>query len=187
MVVRRFRISFPHILGLFLLVFVLFRKGQQLRDYKLFIPNQDPNAVWDVVADFSNIAKMNKRIRNWELLEEEGTWEKWSYKVISYEGMLGESILGLNVNHGLITVEPINPPDHYYIQCVFDTKSFRGLVTVNNWSKMNFRRVEQDGQKGTLYEEKVGMDCPLIFSPLCIYETDIQRAAFLENLQNWFE
>ena len=40
--------------------------------------------------------------------------------------------------------------------------------------------------KGTMYKEKVGMICPLLFSYVCRVETDRNRNDFMQNLKKSF-
>lgn len=163
------------------------KKGDQTRHYELFIPNQEPKAVWDVVADFSNMVKMNTRIVRWEFLDESGNFDQWTYRVISYETMVGAWFFGLNENHGEVLVEPIHIPDHYYMQEVYTTYSFHGWLVIKNHGKTHFKRSTRDGQQGTLFQQETYSNCPLLLSPVCCLETDLNRAEFLRNLGNWFK
>ncbi|KAK3854946.1 hypothetical protein Pcinc_038619, partial [Petrolisthes cinctipes] len=175
--------------GCLLLLFLCVKKGKQVCHYELFIPNQEPKVVWDVLADFSNIARMNTRITQWQLVDETGDMDRWSYRLITYEGMVGEWLFGPNVNKGEVVVEPVAPPDHYYRQEVYVTSSFRGLMTIHNSGTMNIHRStsQQQGVPGTLLLHRTTSDCPLIFHWLCILETNFNRQVFLENLRKWFD
>ena len=42
---------------------------------------------------------------------------------------------------------------------------------------------QQDGKKGTLLKETVGMTCPFLFSYVCGVETDQNREDFMHNLK----
>ncbi|KAK8751384.1 hypothetical protein OTU49_014536, partial [Cherax quadricarinatus] len=124
----------------------------------------------EVVADFSNMPHLNTRIERWELLEEGGNYDRWHYGVITYESMVGGWLLGLNENHGQVMVEPLAPPNHYYHQEVYTTHSLHGLLIVKNYGKTHFRRSNRDGQEGTLVQQEVFSDCPLLFHYLCVFE-----------------
>ncbi|KAK7067201.1 hypothetical protein SK128_003610 [Halocaridina rubra] len=174
------------IVGLVLL-YLLLKRGYQTREYELFIPKQEPKTVWNVVADFSNLAKLNTRIDRWELLDESGNFDRWTYRVISYETMIADWLFGLNENHGDILVEPIAAPDHYYMQEVYTTYSFHGWLTIKNQGIFNFKRSFQNGQAGTHILHDVSMNCPLLLGPVCKLETDLNRREFLKNLENWFK
>ncbi|XP_068206587.1 uncharacterized protein [Palaemon carinicauda] len=183
----RTRRKLPLALGGLVCLFLILKRGNQTRNYELFIPHQDPKAVWDVVADFSNMPKLNTRIDHWELLDESGNFDRWTYKVITYESMIGQWLFGYNENHGEVIVEPIKAPDHYYMQEVYTTHSFHGFLIIKNHGKMDFKRAVQDGQKGTLFVHEAYCNCPLLLAPVCILETDLNRAEFLRNLANWFK
>nr|XP_045606792.1 uncharacterized protein LOC123763614 [Procambarus clarkii] len=181
---RRSKVSI--VLGCFLVLFLLLKKGTQLLHFEHFIPSQEPKDVWDVVADFSNMPQLNTRIVRWELVDESGNYDSWRYGVITYETMLGGSVLGLNENHGEVLVEPLAAPDHYYQQEVYTTNSLYGLITVKNYGKMHFRRSTREGREGTLVEQEVFSDCPLLFHYLCVIEINLARHEFFKNLGNWF-
>ncbi|XP_050719058.1 uncharacterized protein LOC126999933 [Eriocheir sinensis] len=177
-----------HVVIMCLLVtFLYLKRGKQVRNYTLFIPRQEPKVVWDVLADFSNVAQMNTRIDHWELLDESGSLDRWSYRLVTYEGMVAQWLLGLNENRGEVLVEPVSPPDHYYIQEVYLTRSLHGLLLIKNQGTMHIRRTQQDGQAGTLVVHDTVSDCPLLFHYFCVIETDLNRQAFLANLLKWFD
>ncbi|XP_069937866.1 uncharacterized protein [Cherax quadricarinatus] len=182
----RIRRKLPLLLGCLLVIFLFVKKGKQLQEYELFIPGEDPRGVWEVVADFSNMPHLNTRIERWELLEEGGNYDRWHYGVITYESMVGGWLLGLNENHGQVMVEPLAPPNHYYHQEVYTTHSLHGLLIVKNYGKTHFRRSNRDGQEGTLVQQEVFSDCPLLFHYLCVFEINSGRQEFYKNLANWF-
>ncbi|KAG7173657.1 uncharacterized protein LOC121860179 [Homarus americanus] len=182
----RTRRKLPLILCCLIVIFLFVKKGKQLQQYEHFIPNQEPKAVWDVLADFSNMPHLNTRIQKWELLDESGNYDSWRYRVITYEDMIGGFIFGLNENHGEVLVEPVSPPDHYYHQEVYTTKSLYGLIIIKNYGKMHLRRATEEGVTGTLAKQEVFSDCPLLFHYLCDVEMRLGREEFFKNLANWF-
>ncbi|XP_047474846.1 uncharacterized protein LOC125029103 [Penaeus chinensis] len=186
MVGIRIRRKLPLILGCVVLIFLALKRGKQLRTYELFIPNQEPKAVWDFVADFSNMPKLNTKIQRWELLDETGNYERWSYRVVTYETMVGGALFGLNENHGEVLVEPVKAPDHYYLQEVYTTYSLHGYLVVRNHGKMHFRREVRHGVRGTFFQQEAFSDCPLLLAPICSYEIDHNRRNFLANLASAF-
>lgn len=56
------RPKLPAVVIFLLLLFLCLKKGKQVRHYELFIPKHEPKVVWDVLADFNNIAQMNTRM-----------------------------------------------------------------------------------------------------------------------------
>lgn len=46
---------------------------------------------------------------------------------------------------------------------------------------------EQGGDRGTLYKERVTMDCPLLLGMMCTGETNANRKDFLANLKATFQ
>ncbi|CAL4161376.1 unnamed protein product, partial [Meganyctiphanes norvegica] len=176
-----------YIVGCLLGLLLLLKKGSQQRHYRLFIPNHDPQQVWELLADYSNMPQLNMRIENWELVDETGNFDNWSYKVITYERMMGDVVFGLNVNHIEVTVKPIKAPDHYFMQENCLTYTFRGLIIVNNVGDMHIKSAVENGVQGTEFTETVTMDCPILFGQLCNWESDENRKDFLENLEIWFE
>ncbi|XP_045133151.1 uncharacterized protein LOC123517204 isoform X1 [Portunus trituberculatus] len=177
----------PMIAAFLLVAFLYLKKGKQLRNYELFLPHQEPKEVWNVLADFSNIAQMNTRIDHWELLDLIESPDHWSYRLVTYEGMVGQWLFGLNENRGEMLAEPVSPPDHYYIQESYLTTSLRGLLLIKNHGITNIRRSQQEGQPGTLVVLDTGSDCPLLFHYVCVIETDLNRRVFLANLREWFD
>ncbi|XP_018009477.1 uncharacterized protein LOC108667010 [Hyalella azteca] len=171
----------------FLLVIFL-KRGHQERRYEFFIPGREPKQVWDLLADFRNIARLNQRIRKWQLgsenTDKKGNWE---YEVTSYEAMAGDWLFGLNVNRGRVSVTADDPPRRYSIESVFKTESFRGLFLVDNASKVTIERKQRDGETGALVAEVVSMNCPLLFSQLCYAETDANRKDFIKNVKYYFD
>lgn len=58
----RARGKLPIIILCLLVTFLYLKRGKQVRNYEVFLPNQEPRVVWDVLADFSNVAQMNTRV-----------------------------------------------------------------------------------------------------------------------------
>ncbi|XP_045133152.1 uncharacterized protein LOC123517204 isoform X2 [Portunus trituberculatus] len=124
---------------------------------------------------------------HWELLDLIESPDHWSYRLVTYEGMVGQWLFGLNENRGEMLAEPVSPPDHYYIQESYLTTSLRGLLLIKNHGITNIRRSQQEGQPGTLVVLDTGSDCPLLFHYVCVIETDLNRRVFLANLREWFD
>lgn len=61
-------------------------------------------------------------------MDESGDFDRWTYRVVTYETMLGGAVVGVNENHGEVLVEPVAPPDHYYLQEVYTTRSLHGWL-----------------------------------------------------------
>ncbi|KAL7635436.1 UNVERIFIED_CONTAM: hypothetical protein RMT77_014505 [Armadillidium vulgare] len=172
-----------------IIVYFCFKKGSQRKSYKIFIPNVDPKVVWEFLADYSNVAKLNIRIVKWQLVNEDKIVKRkshfpvWIYNVVSYETMIGQFLFGLNENHATIEVEEVDlATSHFRITNMFKTYSFRNLIKINNTSRMDFRKSTNDGKIGTIFEEKIVMNCPLLFTFICNYETDRNREDFYRNL-----
>ncbi|XP_071532981.1 uncharacterized protein [Panulirus ornatus] len=127
----RIRRKLPLVLCCLIVIFLIMKRGKQQRHFEMFIPDQEPKAVWDVLADFSNMPHLNTRIQRWQLVEESGNFDRWTYRVVTYETMVGGFLLGLNENHGEVVVEPVSPPDHYHLQEVYTTYSLHGWLVDN--------------------------------------------------------
>ncbi|XP_071532982.1 uncharacterized protein [Panulirus ornatus] len=182
----RIRRKLPLVLCCLIVIFLIMKRGKQQRHFEMFIPDQEPKAVWDVLADFSNMPHLNTRIQRWQLVEESGNFDRWTYRVVTYETMVGGFLLGLNENHGEVVVEPVSPPDHYHLQEVYTTYSLHGWLVVKNYGKMNFLRSNRGGHWGTLLKQEAFSDCPLLFHFLCVLEIDLNRQDFQHNLAKWF-
>ncbi|XP_063586948.1 uncharacterized protein LOC134764298 [Penaeus indicus] len=138
-----------------------------------------------VYASVSALVDAKGRQR-WELLDESGNYERWSYRVVTYETMVGSALFGLNENHGEVLVEPVKAPDHYYLQEVYTTYSLHGYLVVRNHGKMHFRREVRHGVRGTSFQQEAFSDCPLLLAPICYYDIDDNRRNFLANLASAF-
>ena len=70
---------------------------------------------------------------HWEIVGEEArSLHKWSYHVLTHEGMMGQVLFGSNVNLGKIEVHNDDNSRHYKINGDYTTASFRGLIVGKN-------------------------------------------------------
>ncbi|XP_042894353.1 uncharacterized protein LOC122268139 [Penaeus japonicus] len=178
MVGLRIRRKFPLLLGCLALLFLTLKRGKQLRTYELFIPNQEPKAVWDFVADFSNMPKLNTKIRLRQMTEL-GTLTRPELRALDApRGDLRDHGRRLPLRHQR---EPRRGAGGA-------RQAPRPFLPagVKNHGKMDFRRDARHGVRGTLFQQEAFSDCPLLLAPLCSYEIDHNRHAFLANLASAF-
>ncbi|XP_026467574.1 uncharacterized protein LOC113371146 [Ctenocephalides felis] len=142
-----------------------------------------PKLVWDYVADFSNIKKINPSILDFSIIDESGTYDKWSYSV-TYTERLSQWPYLYNVGHGHFSVRPINEKVHsYIIESKHNTCFFSGFLCYKTVSDMTFKPTV-DGK--TTCEETVQYQCPGLFALFCKSEVSYQRTAIMNNLRNHF-
>ncbi|KAG0725423.1 hypothetical protein GWK47_004683 [Chionoecetes opilio] len=149
----------------------------------IIVPLEQEDEMW-LVCD---VPALPKDRDHWELLDESGSLDRWTYRLVTYEGMVGQWLLGLNENRGEVVVQPVSPPDHYFIQESYLTSSLHGLLLIKNHGITNIRRGQREGRAGTLLVHDTSSDCPLLFHYLCVVETDLNRHVFLANLFKWFD
>lgn len=165
------------VLGVLVLytLFVYKKKHQVM--FEGVINKSDPRLVWEFVADFSNMKKLNPTIEDFNVIDEGGNYEHWKYSV-QYTEHLSHLPMIRNVAHGHYAVKPDN--NGYVISSRHRTCFFFNFYCLESVSQFRF---DADGVEDTKCIETVQYECPIAFSPLCRREVMYQREEILKRLK----
>jgi len=150
--------------------------------FSTIIQKAVPLAVWEYVADFSNVKKLNPSVIDFDIIDEDGNYGHWTYRTVYTEKMTYIPLL-TNVGYADFTIKPIG--DYYVILSKHKTCFFWNLICYNTTSQMDFRPYV-DSKDSTQFIESIIYECPWALSRLCASELDVQRTTYIKNLQNHF-
>ncbi|XP_022195324.2 uncharacterized protein LOC111052834 isoform X1 [Nilaparvata lugens] len=142
-----------------------------------------PIDVWEYVADFSNMPKLNPTIVDFSIHEERGDYKTWVYEV-SYTEFLSHLPFIYNYGKAEYEVKPANE-EQFLINSKHRTCFFSSFACVNSWSTFKFEP-EKGTETATHCTENVIFECPALFSFLCESEVLYQRRTIVSNLQKEF-
>ncbi|KYN43530.1 hypothetical protein ALC56_01791 [Trachymyrmex septentrionalis] len=168
------------ILGALLLYILFVYKKKHQVMFEGIINKSDPKLVWEFVADFSNMKKLNPTIEDFNVLDEGGNYDHWKYSV-RYTEHLSHLPMIRNVAHGYYAVKPDN--HGYVISSRHLTCFFLDFGCLESISQFRF---EVHGVEDTRCIETVQYECPIAFSPLCHREVMYQREEILKRLKSEF-
>ncbi|XP_032665622.1 uncharacterized protein LOC116841604 [Odontomachus brunneus] len=160
---------------LFYILFVYKKKYQVI--HEIVVNNSNPKHVWEFVADFSNMKKLNPTIEDFSVIAESGNYDHWKYTV-RYTEHLSHLPIIRNVAYGQYAVRPDN--DGYVISSKHRTCFFLDLGCLESVSKFRF---DVDGEKDTKCIETVQYECPIALSFLCYMEVMYQRKEIMKRLK----
>lgn len=167
-----------YITGLILTFYVLFiYKKQHQVMFEATIHDTDPMHVWEFMADFSNMRKLNPTIEDFNVIAESGNYDHWKYSV-EYTEHLSHIPIIRNIAHGHYAVRP--DKTGYIITSKHHTCFFPSFGCLESVSQLRF---DKDGEKDTRYIETVQYECPIAFSPLCYREVMYQRKEIMTGLK----
>ncbi|XP_049291091.1 uncharacterized protein LOC125768027 [Anopheles funestus] len=149
------------------------------------IPNTKPEDVWEFVADFSRMKKLNPTILNFRVLAEQGNFEHWRYTV-EYDERLSHWPHTFNtaIGHYSVRKRTESEGGQYSVASTHRTCFLLGLFCVNSKGEFKMSRVHQED---TYCEETVQYQCPFFFGRFCRREVEFQRQAIMENLKQQFK
>ncbi|XP_018394580.1 PREDICTED: uncharacterized protein LOC108773318 [Cyphomyrmex costatus] len=168
------------ILGALLLYILFVYKKKHQVVFEGIINKSDPRLVWEFMADFSNMKKLNPTIEDFTVLDEGGNYDHWKYSV-RYTEHLSHLPMIRNVAHGHYAVKPDN--NGYVINSRHLTCFFLDFGCLESISQF---RYEVDGTEDTRCIETVQYECPIVFSLLCHKEVMYQRKEILKRLKSEF-
>ncbi|EZA62908.1 hypothetical protein DMN91_003188 [Ooceraea biroi] len=145
--------------------------------FEATINNSNPKHVWEFVADFSNMKKLNPTIEDFNIIAESGNYDHWKYTV-QYTEHLSHLPMIRNVAHGHYAVRPDN--NGYVISSKHRTCFFFDFNCLESVSQFRF---DEDGTVDTKCIETVQYECPIAFSPLCHREVMYQRREIMKRLK----
>ncbi|OXU30090.1 hypothetical protein TSAR_004179 [Trichomalopsis sarcophagae] len=167
-------------LGLFGFYFLFVYKWTHHFLYEATVKNSKPEHVWEFVADFSNMIKLNPTLEEFNIIAESGNYEHWKYSV-QYTEHLSHLPVIKNTAHGHFSVKPRT--EGYVIESNHRTCFFLGISCLESNSEFIFEPKGQD----TKCIEKIDYECPLVFSSICRREVMYQRQEIMKNLQTYFD
>ncbi|XP_012231831.1 uncharacterized protein [Linepithema humile] len=168
------------IIGVILFYVLFVYKKQHQVMFEATINNSNPKHIWEFVADFSNMKKLNPTIEDFNVIAESGNYDHWLYSV-QYTEHLSHLPMIRNIAHGHYAVKQDN--NGYVITSTHRTCFFLNFSCLVSISQFRF---ELDGVKDTKCMETVQYECPIVFSPLCYREVMYQRQEIMKRLKSEF-
>ncbi|KAJ1525704.1 hypothetical protein ONE63_008915 [Megalurothrips usitatus] len=163
-----------------LVLYVLLSPRAYLYREEYTIEQARAKDVWDFVADFSNMPKLNPTILDWELLEDGGSRGHWQYSVRYTERLSGLPGVS-NYATAHFHVIPAQPNADFVIHSTHRTCFYTDWFCLPTVSE--FRFAPRDGGTSTYCTERIEYACPWLFSGFCRKEVVFQRNAIRENLK----
>ncbi|XP_066583461.1 uncharacterized protein [Prorops nasuta] len=165
------------ILGVFGFYMFFIHKRTHKVLFEAVIQNSNPKHVWEYVADFSNVKKLNPTIEDFDIIAESGNYDHWKYSV-KYTEHLSHLPIIRNTAHGHYAVREDNKG--YVISSKHRTCFYSGLSCLDSVSQFRF---DKDGVSDTKCIETVQYECPIAFSFLCYKEIMYQRKEIMNRLK----
>ncbi|XP_015118234.1 uncharacterized protein LOC107041935 [Diachasma alloeum] len=166
-------------LGIFVFYMIfLFKKNHHFVS-EFTIKNTRAKSVWEFVADFSNMLKLNPTIEEFDIINESGNYDHWKYSV-KYKEHLHHIPAVKNIAHGHFSIR--QDGHSYKITSNHQTCFFEGFNCVNSISEFTFLQSEDD----TKCVETIQYECPLAFSQFCYREVAYQRNEIMTRLTRHF-
>ncbi|XP_076659337.1 uncharacterized protein LOC143362786 [Halictus rubicundus] len=173
----KIRNIFYLILALFIFyIFFIYKKKYHV-NFEGTIQNSNPIHVWEYVADFSNMKKLNPTIEEFNVIAESGNYDHWKYSV-EYAERLSHVPFIRNIAQADYVVRQDN--NGYLITSKHRTCFFSNFGCLESISQF---RVDRDGANDIKCIETVQYECPIIFSELCYREVMYQREEIMKRLQ----
>ncbi|XP_048512650.1 uncharacterized protein LOC105683535 [Athalia rosae] len=166
--------------SLFAFYVLFFYKKTHHVSFDAIIENSEAEAVWEFVADFSNMKKLNPTIEEFHIVAESGNYEHWKYTA-HYTEHLSHVPMIKNHAQSHFAVKPAGQ-DGFLISSEHRTCFFSTFGCLDSVSEFKF---SGEG-KNTKCIETVQYECPIIFSALCRKEVMYQRQEIMRNLQSHF-
>jgi len=167
------------VLGALLLYTLFVYKKKYQVTFGGTINNSDPEVVWEFMADFSNVKKLNPTIEDFYVIEESGNLVHWKYSV-RYTEHLSQLPMIRNVAYGHYSVK--RDDNGFVIGSRHQTCFFFNFGCLESVSQFRF---DADGAD-TRCTETVEYECPITFSPLCRREVMYQREEIMRRLKSEF-
>ncbi|XP_033231126.1 uncharacterized protein LOC117182180 [Belonocnema kinseyi] len=152
-----------------------FYKRKYTVSFEFIIKNSTPESVWEFVADFSNMKKLNPTIEDWDIISESGNYDHWKYSV-QYTEHLSHIPIIKNTAHAHFAVKPEGKG--FSINSEHRTCFFSNIGCVDSVSQFKFHGIGDD----TKCLENVQYECPVLFTLLCYKEVMYQREEIMKNL-----
>ncbi|XP_076239459.1 uncharacterized protein LOC143182382 [Calliopsis andreniformis] len=166
--------------SIFFYVLFIYKKKHQAM-IEGVIHNTNPMHVWEFVADFNNMKKLNPTIEDFNVIAESGNYDHWKYSV-EYTEHLSHVPIIRNTAHGHYAIRQEN--NGYLVTSKHHTCFFPKFGCLESISQFRFDR---DGTNDTRCIETVQYECPIAFSMLCYREVMYQREEIMKRLKLEFE
>ncbi|XP_076659396.1 uncharacterized protein LOC143362819 [Halictus rubicundus] len=173
----KIRNVFYLVLTLFIFyIFFIYKKKYRV-NFEGTIQKSNPIHVWEYVADFSNMKKLNPTIEEFNVIAESRNYDHWKYSV-EYAERLSYVPFIRNIAQADYVVRQDN--NGYLITSKHRTCFFSNFGCLESISQF---RVDRDGANDIKCIETVQYECPIIFSELCYREVMYQREEIMKRLQ----
>ncbi|PSN40573.1 hypothetical protein C0J52_10789 [Blattella germanica] len=166
------------LVAVFLYLILRTQKKNAVIQFK--IDNSRATDIWEFVADFSNMKKLNPTILEFNILAESGNYDHWQYSV-EYTEFLSSYPF---IHNFIVSHFNVKPADKgaFVIQATHSSCFYTRLACLSSESEFRF---EQEGSN-TNCIENITYECPFAFSSLCHREVMYQRTKIKSNLQSHF-
>ncbi|KAL7300469.1 hypothetical protein TKK_0006820 [Trichogramma kaykai] len=160
--------------------FFFFHKRNYNLTHEGIVHNADPEQVWEFVADFSNMMKLNPTIEEFNILKESGNYEHWKYWVEYTEHLSATTWIK---NHAVGQYSIKRSGHGFVIESKHTTCFIFGMNCFYTEAEFFF---ERSGDHDTRCIETIHYQCPLGFIGMCEGEVKAQRKLIMGNLRQHF-
>ncbi|XP_058464654.1 uncharacterized protein LOC131438569 [Malaya genurostris] len=167
-----------------LVVYYLLSSSYNEYQINTIIRRTKPEIVWEYIADFSKMKKLNPTILDFKILADHGNLDHWKYSV-EYRERLSHWPYTSNtaVGHYSVRKLPELEGGQYSVASTHKTCFLLGLFCLN--SKGDFK-ISYHNELDTFCQETVLYQCPFLFGRFCRREVEFQRTAIMDNLTKHF-
>ncbi|XP_046998704.1 uncharacterized protein LOC124613964 isoform X1 [Schistocerca americana] len=162
-----------------IVLYFIFRSQEHSAIFKIIIRDTKPADVWEYVADFSNMKKLNPTIVDFSILTESGNYDHWKYSA-EYKEFLPHAPFIHHSTHAEFEVR--QDGESYIINSNHSTCFFKGVACFPATSEFMFSKLGPN----TLCVERVTYKCPFLFARMCQKDVDYQRSSVMRNLEKQF-
>jgi len=167
------------VLGLLGFYILFLHKKVHHVTFEAIIKSSKPETIWEFVADFSNMKKLNPTIEDFNIIAESGNYDHWKYSV-EYTEHLSHITAIQNTAQGHYSIRPDG--EGFLISSEHRTCFLSSFACVDSLSEFRFHRIGKD----TKCVESVQYECPLAFAFLCHKEVIYQRQKIMKGLEQHF-
>ncbi|XP_052859912.1 uncharacterized protein LOC128267163 [Anopheles cruzii] len=166
-------------------LYYLLSSSYRTHEVSSILPHTKPEDVWEYLADFSHMKKLNPTIQGFRVLSEEGNKNLWKYTV-EYDERLSHWPHSYNTAIGHYTVSKLSSADggKYSVASQHQTCFLVGLFCLRSQGEFTISLVNL---YDTLVTESVRFQCPFFFGSFCQREVEYQRTEIASKLKQHFQ
>ncbi|KAK9496512.1 hypothetical protein O3M35_013206 [Rhynocoris fuscipes] len=163
-----------------LIIYILIVPNEYTVQFDTNINGVEAVIIWEFVADFNNMKKLNPTIINFTITYDYGSYDNWQYGVY-YTEYLSTIPLIKNSADGHYQVKKLQDKS-YAIYSNHKTCFIGNIYCLKSNSSFTFNE-EISAIIRTYIQETITYECPRILSKLCHNEVMFQRKHIFNNLK----